>query len=203
MWSVELSDDLYQRAVRKYGDKPGLTFLHGSSADVLTGLADTIDEPVIFWLDAHGGMADMGFDTVFNPAGEATQCPLLQELKAARSFRHWSKSCVLIDDARGFLGPFPEQRASDWPSLLEITDLLREGSDRYITILDDVLIAVPMVLRDVIDRWWLEQTRTREGRDGFQQNLWEAYNPKPRVAFRMLVKSLAPMSVRKVYERVR
>lgn len=203
VWTVELSYEHYQRAAARYGGRPGITFLHGSSQDVLPELTKLIDEPLIFWLDAHGGMVDPIWDEVFDPSGGDTQCPLIAELEAIREFSHAAASCILIDDARAFLGPLPAHRAGDWPSLVEIVDLLRADCDRYITILDDVVISVPRGLREVVDRWWLDQVRDREGRDGYEQNLWEAYNPTPRVAARRLVKSLTPMAVRRLYDRRR
>lgn len=203
VWTVELSDDLHRRAVARYGGRPGITFIQGSSEEVVPRLTALVDEPMIFWLDAHGGMVDLASNEVFSPAGEGTQCPVIAELKAIREFRHAGESCILIDDARAFLGPLPQHRASDWPSLLELIDLLRADCHRYITVLDDVVIAVPPALRDVVDKWWLDQVRQRDGRDGYQQTLWEAYNPSPAVALRRLVKSLTPMSVRRFYDRHR
>ena len=203
VWTVELSDELHRRAVTRYGDRPGITFIQGSSDEVVPKLTGLIDEPVIFWLDAHGGMVDLASDEIFSPAGEETQCPVVAELKAIKEFRYAGESCILIDDARAFLGPLPQHRASDWPSLLDLIDLLRADCDRYITILDDVVIAVPVGLRDVVDRWWLDQVSQRDGRDGYQQTLWEAYNPRPAIALRRLVKSLTPMSMRRLYDRHR
>ncbi|MDQ3897683.1 MAG: class I SAM-dependent methyltransferase [Actinomycetota bacterium] len=203
VWTVELSSELYERAVRRFGHRPGITVLHGSSDEMLPELAAVINEPVLFWLDAHGGMVDMAASEVYNPAGEATQCPVIAELHAIRQFPHVARSCVLIDDARAFLAPLPHHRAADWPSLLEIIDLLRGDADRYITILDDVIIAVPMALREVVDHWWLDQLEYREGRDGHEQKLWDAYNPTPGIAVRRLVKSLTPRTVRRLYDRHR
>ena len=203
VWTVELASDLHERAVRRFGRRPGITFLHGSSDVILPELAAVVNEPVLFWLDAHGGMVDLAAPEVYNPAGEATQCPVIPELRAIRQFSHVAKSCILIDDARAFLGPLPQHRASDWPSLLEIIDLLRADADRYITILDDVIIAVPPALREVVDSWWVDQLEYREGRDGHEQKLWDAYNPTPGIAARRLVKSLAPRPVRRLYDRHR
>lgn len=203
VWTVELSEKLYTRAVARYGDTPGITFLHGSSDKVLADLALVVEEPVIFWLDAHGGMVDMASEEIFNPGGDSSQCPLVAELETIHGFRSAATSCILIDDARGLLGPLPQHRPHDWPSLMQIIDLLRADCDRYITILDDVVIAVPVELREVVDHWWLEQTRSRDGRDGFEQNLWEAYNPSPAEALRRLVKSVTPMPLRRAYDRRR
>jgi hypothetical protein len=203
VWTVELDAALYERATASHSHRAGITFLQGSSDEVLSKLIADVDEPVIFWLDAHGGMVDHLSQKVFNPAGDNTQCPLIGELQAIRGFCHAASSCILIDDARVFLGPLPQLRAGDWPSLVNIIDLLRTDVDRYITILDDVVIAVPANLRPVVDEWWLKRITGREDRDAHQQALWEAHNPKPRAAARLLVKSVMPMFLRRVYARYR
>lgn len=202
VWTIELSDEHYERAVSRHGDRAGITFLHGSSADLLPPLLRDLDQPVMFWLDAHCGMVDVSTGDVFD-FGDLPQCPLIAELEAIRGFRYAAASCVLIDDARAFLGPLPHYRASDWPSLLEIIDLLRDRCDRHITVLDDVIIAVPTALKGVVDSWWLGQVCDRQGRDGYLQNMWEAYNPTPVVALRRLVKSLTPPPLRRAYHRHR
>jgi hypothetical protein len=108
VWTIELDMDLYARATARYGSRPGIIFLPGSSADVLKKLIADVDQPVIFWLDAHGGMVDhLSSQQVLDPTGDSTQCPVIGELQAISKFRHAASSCILIDDARGFLGPLP------------------------------------------------------------------------------------------------
>jgi len=203
VFTIELDDVLYSRAVSRYGEREGITFVKGSSDVEMKKILADLDEPAIFWLDAHGGMVDHLNEEVFDPAGDATQCPTEAELRAISEYAHAERSCILIDDARGFLGPLPAHRQDDWPTLVDLVDMLRLDRRRYITILDDVIIAVPRDLRPVIDRWWLDQVTDREGRDAQQQQLWEAYNPSPRKALRLLVKSLTPNSVRRAYDRRR
>ena len=203
VWTIEIVDDLHQRAVARYGSRPGVHFLHGESSEVLRSLSSRIDQPAIFWLDAHGGMTRQLSGEVFNPLGESSQCPVLQELAAIRSFPAYSRSCLLIDDARAFLGPLPQHTQEVWPTLADLIDVLRADGDRYITILDDVVIAVPPELRGEVDQWWLEQVRDRDGRDGYEQTLWDAYNPTPTVALRRLIKSVVPRPVRRIFDRYR
>jgi len=206
VWTIELDEQLHARAVARYGDRPGITFLKGSSDEQLRKLTDEVDEPVIFWLDAHGGMPDYLGEKLRGVAGDAAQpCPLIAELRTVREFRHVRSSCVLIDDARGFLEPHTTNTSEAYwpsaPSLVDIVDLLRLDAHRYITILDDVIMAVPKELRPVIDKWWLDQVCDREGRDAHQQLVWEANNPKPGRAARLLVKSVTPAFVRRAYSK--
>jgi hypothetical protein len=50
--SIELSPRLYVRALLKYGLK-GIRFHFGDSSKVLRKLAKQIDQPAVFFLDAH------------------------------------------------------------------------------------------------------------------------------------------------------
>ncbi len=113
VWTIELDMALYERATARHGHRAGITFLQGSSDEVLRKLIADVAEPVIFWLDAHGGMVDHLSQKVFNPAGDDTQCPVTDELQAIGRFRHAASSCILIDDARVFLGPLPQLRAAN------------------------------------------------------------------------------------------
>lgn len=203
VWTIEMSESLHRRAVERFGRDPGLHFVLGDSATALRRLAEEIHEPVIFWLDAHGGMTQQLSGDVFNPGGVAHQCPVLDELAGVHRFPSAAESCVLIDDARAFLGPLPQLNSSAWPSLTNIIDALRPDVERYITILDDVVIAVPPTLRPVVDRWWLSQVQDRDGRDGFEQALWEAYNPGTVAALRRLAKSVLPPRLRRAFDRYR
>ena len=67
-----------------------MTCHHGNSPDVLRSLAATIDEPVLFYLDAHwsGGVTAHG----------EVEVPLLEELEIIRKRPHGD--FIIIDDAR-------------------------------------------------------------------------------------------------------
>lgn len=205
VFSVEVSEKLHRRAVKRYGDRAGLTFVLGSSPDVLPALVDPLDEPVLFWLDAHGGMLAGGRDAdeLYDPPGAEGQCPLIAELEAIRHFRWADRSCILIDDARAFLGPLPHHRRQDWPPFVEVLDLLRADSDRYVTVLDDVIIAVPQNQRPTVDQWWLELAASRNNLEAHAYLYDQALNPTPGVAAKRLVKSVVPRRVQNAYYRRR
>lgn len=90
-FTIELSGELHARAVERFAKQPHVTCVRGDSGAVVGDILRRIDQPALFWLDAHhsGGItADAGYD------------PVLKELSSI--FSHPIKGhVVLIDDARG------------------------------------------------------------------------------------------------------
>src|ERR1041384_4254712 len=60
--SVELSDDLYEKNVRRFAANSQVKIFHGSSETQLWNMIADIKEPATFWLDAHysGGITVKG-----------------------------------------------------------------------------------------------------------------------------------------------
>lgn len=113
--------------------------LLGDSRVQLERVVAQLSGPAFFWLDAHWS----GGATV------EAECPLLVELAVinAASQAH----AVLVDDARCFLAPSPRpHRVEQWPELPEVVAALAAGGRRYVTVIDDVLMAVPAELRGVM-----------------------------------------------------
>lgn len=122
-YSVELSDELYRRAERKFANQPHIKLLHGSSAAVLPEILKLTKEPAIVWLDAHhsGGIT----------AGEGCD-PLSQELNSLLEYKEM-RHAILIDDARG-LGVTASQLN---------TFIKNMGGDYHATVLHDSIRVVP------------------------------------------------------------
>ncbi|MGA9113439.1 MAG: hypothetical protein WB802_06530 [Candidatus Dormiibacterota bacterium] len=147
VWTVELSPRYAEWARARHAATSAITLLEGDSATVLAGLAPGIDEPALYWLDAHWCAGDS--------AGYEAQCPLLGEIEALETSPAASDSAILIDDASFFLAcPYPDYRRSDWPTFLEVADRLRARHPRYVTTLLDVIIATPPGGRAVVERFW-------------------------------------------------
>ena len=147
VWTVELSPRYAEWARARHAATSAITLLEGNSATVLAGLAPGIDEPALYWLDAHWCAGDS--------AGYEAQCPLLGEIEALETSPAASDSAILIDDASFFLAcPYPDYRRSDWPTFLEVADRLRARHPRYVTTLLDVIIATPPGGRAVVERFW-------------------------------------------------
>ena len=115
VYSIELSEQLCERAQARFASLSHVHILQGDSNDVLPRLLEGISEPCLFWLDGHfsGGVTAQG----------EVDYPILQELDHIR--RHGIKNhVILIDDARLFVPPAPAKA--------EIIESLREINPAYI-----------------------------------------------------------------------
>src|SRR5258708_17616709 len=136
VWSVELSADLYGVAKQRLAGREKIHLVHGSSTTALPGILLEGVAPAVFWLDGHwsGGETSLA----------ETECPVIGELVAIDGWANAERSCLLVDDARLFLGPPPPPHdRSQWPALIDVVDQLRTVHPRYVTVLEDVIIAGP------------------------------------------------------------
>lgn len=125
IYSIELDDTWYARAVTRFANRPEVTLLHGDSGARLGDVLDTLNEPALFWLDAHYS----GPITARGPLDS----PIGQEL--ARIAAHPVRGhVVLIDDMRDFNGSggYPEASAL-------VAELRRAHPGDVVEIRDDVL----------------------------------------------------------------
>ncbi len=198
VWTIEVLPEFHNNAVKRLHHLEGVRTLLGPSEKLLAELAPQLEAPTLFWLDGHGGTFG-GHDV---PEG-VQECPVLAELEAIDRSPGAASSCILIDDARAFLGPLLQHNDDEWPNLMQVADSLRLNHDRYVTILDDVIIAVPYPLRRVVDAWWTQKLRQRDNLDGPVYEMQRALNPTPKVAARLLLKSILPMSARERIQQMR
>jgi hypothetical protein len=103
--TIELSEDLHAAARRRFAKLSHMKCLHGDSSVLLPELLATIEQPCLFWLDAH-------YSAGFTARG-AKDTPISVELDAVlrHPIRH---HVVLIDDARCFDG------MHDYPLLCDL-----------------------------------------------------------------------------------
>jgi hypothetical protein len=156
VWSVELKPEILAQARAATSGRTSITLYGGYSPEVLPELLAGVPGPALYWLDGHGGT----FGADDTPA-HIRECPVLEELALILQHPHAERSCILIDDARAFFGPMLQHRPQDWPTFVEVASAL--GPDRHVTVLDDVIIAVPRDLRPVVDDWWRGKLHERDG----------------------------------------
>ena len=146
VWTIELAEALWQQAREKHVTATNVHFMHGASQNVLAEVAGKLTGPALYWLDGHwsGGAT----------AGSDNECPVLEEIEAIDATPNAAESAILIDDARLFTAPPPPpHKKEQWPDLMEVCDSLRKNHDRYVTVLQDIIVAVPRSARGVVEDW--------------------------------------------------
>ena len=154
-------------------------FLRGDSAELLPHVIEDIKkfkedkehQYVLFYLDAH-----YSGDTP-NESGYP-ECPLLDEIRAVATYG--DDAIIIIDDARLFFGqtPYPHD-PTEWPSICEIFILLKECFPyHHITITDDYVLAIPLHVRDVLDKEWRDRFHVRypNEQDILKKQVKDVYN---------------------------
>ena len=150
--SVEAKQELYDASRERLASHENVDLRLGRSQDVLATLVPELSHPALIWLDAHWSCGAT--------AGEDQECPVLEEIAAidAGIVQH----VILIDDARYFLNPPPPpHKREHWPSLGTVIEQLRAKYDGYICVTDDVIIRLPMALRDAFEAFISHRPPTR------------------------------------------
>jgi len=94
--SIEINEILANKAKQKYVNDSRVTIIHGSSCKVLESILSEINEPVLFWLDAHFPGADANLDVYKADIDAADNVPL--ELELAIISRRKHKDIIICDD---------------------------------------------------------------------------------------------------------
>ncbi len=148
--SVELSKEYFSLARQRFSQQPNVHLNLGDSAEYLSNLAsELVNRPTLYWLDAHWCVAD-------NTAGDESQSPLLEEIKALGKLGAASVLC--IDDARLYLCPPPApHRYADWPDFHGLMQVIQACAPEHRSmILNDVFIVYPAALYDSLRRFAYE-----------------------------------------------
>jgi hypothetical protein len=125
IFSIELDDAWHGRAVTRFGWRPDVTLLHGDSGSRLPDVLDQLNEPALFWLDAHYSGPITAHGPLDSPIGQE-----LGHITAHPVRGH----VVLIDDMRDFNG------AGGYPEAAALVAALRaERPGDIVEIRDDVL----------------------------------------------------------------
>ena len=117
IYSIELSEQLYQDATRKFYGDERIVIMQGDSGTVLPALLEDIDEPCLFWLDAHYSAGVTARGEKETPIVKELSCILDHEIKG---------HVMLIDDARHFTGE------DDYPAMQELRDFVSERCGKYV-----------------------------------------------------------------------
>ena len=137
--SIELSQDLYQRALQRFLGRGNVFLYQGDSAQILPSILTTNNGKILLLLDAHysAGVTARG----------KTNTPILDELRAIKASKK-KNVVILIDDIRYFQPLFadvPEDSGiRGYPTLQEVRDAILEIDENYhFVIIGDVALAYP------------------------------------------------------------
>jgi hypothetical protein len=114
VYTIEINRDLYEKAVTRLKNRPGIKVLFGDSQSVLKDLVQKLQGPCLFYLDAHfsgdrstdwkasrwkGYKVDTGYSGD-QPTAE-NQVPLFEEIRLIHDFVK-SECVIYIDDIDKF-----------------------------------------------------------------------------------------------------
>jgi glycosyltransferase involved in cell wall biosynthesis len=127
--TIELSSELYKKALQRLAKRKNIYSYLGDSGDVLPVILPKIKGRFLFWLDGHCS----GEGTAI---GE-TITPILKELQAIK-LSNKSDSIIIMDDIRFFLGQW------DYPTAKELRDTILDiNRDYEFAIIGDMALAYP------------------------------------------------------------
>lgn len=93
--SIEIDHDLAEQAKLKYSNNKNVTIYEGSSTDILKQILPSIDEPAVFWLDAHFPGVDAHKASIDQEIERKIKIPLEYELEL---IKQRNKPDVIICD---------------------------------------------------------------------------------------------------------
>lgn len=123
--SIELSNDLCDRAQQRLFEFPHISIIQGDSSEVLPDILDGLKVPTLFWLDGHYSAG--------NTALGERETPVSAEMEAILN-HPVPGHVVLIDDARNFDG------THDYPMLSSLRNYVHEAFPKAsFTVKDDII----------------------------------------------------------------
>lgn len=129
VYSIELSQEFFEKAEEKFKSWKNVELLMGDSGKVLENVMKRVDQPSLFWLDGH-------YSSGVTARGEE-DTPIYKELQHilnSEDLRH----VIIIDDARLF-GNDPA-----YPSIKELKEFIYSKRENVqVTVKDDSIRIVP------------------------------------------------------------
>lgn len=127
IYSIELSDYYYKKALNRFKKNKNIKLIKGDSGMEIRKILKKVKEPVIFWLDGHysGGKTNKGkFNT-----------PIVRELNSIVDHKI-KNHVILIDDAREFIGQ------NDYPTINSLKKIIKKRISNYTLDVEDDIIRI-------------------------------------------------------------
>jgi len=129
IYSIELSEQLHEKARQRFAGYEHIRLLHGDSGVELGKLIGQLFGPTLFWLDGHfsGGITAKG----------DKETPIQEELLHVLDDTE-ADHVILVDDARCF------GNRSDYPTIEQLTGLVAsKRPNAVLTVEDDIIRITP------------------------------------------------------------
>jgi hypothetical protein len=126
--TIEINPVIHARAQRVLGHYRNIDFILGDSADQMVRLLDTIDEPVVFWLDGHFSGGITGRSDIDTPISAELDAILNHPIRG---------HTILIDDAREFNG------MHDYPHLSRVLAIFDDHPHYQASVSTDIIRITP------------------------------------------------------------
>jgi hypothetical protein len=110
IYSIELSQELFQRAKKRFKNQKQVELIQGDSGIELKSLISKIDRPTLFWLDGHYSAGET--------AKGDKETPIFEELQHIFDMPDLGH-VIIIDDARSF-GLY-----RDYPTIEQLNDYIK------------------------------------------------------------------------------
>jgi hypothetical protein len=129
VYSIELSQALFEKAKKRFHGQPGIKLLQGNSGDVIASVLAELREPAVFWLDGHYSGGITATIEKYSPVIEE-----LETLAANNQLQH----VILVDDARCFIG------ADGYPTIDEMKKITASNFPGYhFSVDEDIIRLIP------------------------------------------------------------
>jgi hypothetical protein len=136
--SIELSENLANRAIKRFANDSHIRIIQGDSTYQLSKILASVQSPVTFWLDGHySSEFQEGFEYIITAKG-SKYTPIMEELREIKNYRDF-KHVILIDDARLFVGK------DDYPTKDEVRKFVKNNLPGYsFSIKKDIIPILPI-----------------------------------------------------------
>jgi hypothetical protein len=123
LYSIELSEELAERAKKRFKEDQHITIIQGDSANVLSDLKPALNKKALFWLDGHYSSEFFYNGEYIITAKADKNTPIEKELEIILSSEFMN--VILIDDARLFVGK------DDYPTLGRVKQIVALSGKPY------------------------------------------------------------------------
>jgi len=136
--TIEFAQELFDKLDKS---RKNIRFVLGDSSEMMPSL---LADHAIVYLDAHYSSGDT-----------YKSYPLLKELKHVND-SGLKDLVVIVDDARFCSAVWNDETYGELP---EVVGLLSNGGQRYVTLMDDMLIAVPREMEKTLRDFYNERSK--------------------------------------------